>query len=311
MMRLGFLTLLLVATLFGSGYWYRAFNTICDIPLHYRIGNVDEQFGTSKAELARIAQNAEMIWEEALGKELFIYDEEATFPIHLLFDERQENAEIEAELREDLDTKEGMSEGVAEQYEKLIGEFRTIKKKYETRVVSYESKLATYNDTVSTWNSKGGAPESVIGELRTTQNELTAEQKALEELAEKLNRLVTQLNAMGAKGNSLITDYNTIVNEYNERFGIEREFAQGDYTGAEINVYQFDSEDELTIVLAHEFGHSLSFDHVTNERSIMYHLMGKQTLTDGITVEDRGEFDRVCSQRNPIVKMVAFMSSFL
>jgi len=304
-MRLGLLLLILTATLFGSGYWYTAFVAPCQVPVHYRIGEVDPRFGTNKDELMRIAKNAEDIWEDTIGKDLFVYDEEAKLPINLVFDVRQKNANIEAELKEDLNAKEGMSESVGNQYEALIGEFRILKKKYESRIIAYESKLSTYNQEVTEWNNKGGAPEHVMRELTETQKELQNEQKELEALGKTLNNLTIQLNAIGARGNSLIADYNTIVDTYNKEFSEAKEFTQGDYTQDTINIYQFDSEKELTIVLAHEFGHALSLDHVDNEKSIMYHFMGAQRIQDGITTEDFNAFNQVCEQNDSFLGKIS------
>lgn len=307
-MRLGLLLLVLLATLFGSGYWYSLFEVACKTPIHYRIGSVDARFGTSPAELIRVSKNAEKIWETSLGKDLFVYDEESTFPINLVFDERQKNAEIADELRQDLEQKEGMSESVASQYERLISDFRALKKTYESRIVSYEAKLSAYNSEVIEWNDKGGAPGEVITKLEVTKSEIAKEQAELESLSEKLNQLVVKLNAIGAKGNSLITDYNTIVNDYNNRFAEAQEFTQGDYTGEAINIYQYDADDELTIVLAHEFGHALSLDHVQNAHSIMYYFMDEQQVGKGLSTEDIAEFNRVCSQKGGVARMLSFVS---
>lgn len=304
-MRLGLFLLILTATLFGSGYWYTAFVAPCQVPVHYRIGEIDPRFGTDRDELIRIAQNAENIWEGTIKEDLFIYDENAELPVNLVFDERQQNANSEAELKEDLDVKEGMSESVSAQYETLIGEFRTLKKKYEARVISYEKKLSLYNEEVTEWNKKGGAPENVMRELTETQKELQNEQKELEALGKTLNNLTIQLNAIGARGNSLIADYNTIVDTYNKEFSEAKEFTQGDYTQDTINIYQFDSEKELTIVLAHEFGHALSLDHVDNEKSIMYHFMGAQRIQDGITTEDFNAFNQACEQKDSFLGKIS------
>ena len=308
-MRLGILILTLITVLFGSSYWFSIFDYACKVPIHYRIGVVDERFDTSPEELRRIAARAEAVWEKPLNAELFVYDEHADFPINLVFDERQQNADIEAELREDLDAKEGMNEAVARQYEQLITEFRGLKKSYEAQVIAYESKLTAYNGVVADWNAQGGAPESVIQDLRTTAQELTREQKKLEETTQRLNTLVTQLNDIGARGNSLATDYNTIVEEYNAQFNEVKEFAQGDYTGEGIHVYQFDSEEELVIVLAHEFGHALSLDHVENEKSIMYHFMEDQSLGSGVSEEDTAEYGRVCSNKNIFLRGFIFFQN--
>lgn len=308
-MRLGLLTLVLIATLFGGGYWYDHANIACDTPIRYRVGEVDERFGTNVDELKRIAELATEVWEKPLQQELFIYDEsEDSLPIKLVFDDRQKNADIESELKEDLTAKEGMSQSVAAQYEELITEFRKVKKNYEASVLTYEERLASYNKTVTEWNDKGGAPKDVITELEEQQSDLTDEQHALEALAAKLNRLVVQLNAIGAQGNSLITDYNTVVNQYNDKVAEAHEFTQGDYTGDAIDIYQFDSEEELIIVLAHEFGHALALDHVPNELSVMYQSMDAQELRNGLSAEDTAEFTRVCSDKNQVFSFLKALS---
>lgn len=294
-MRVLLLLFVLMAVLFGSGYWYRSFEGVCTVPIRYRIGTIDDRFGTSAEELKRIARSAEAVWEDAVGADLFMYDESAALPINMVFDERQENADRERELREDIEAKEGMSESVSAQYETLIKEFRALKREYEKAVIAYEAKLGEYNDTVTDWNEKGGAPVAVIEKLEETKRALESEQLTLKERAAVLNRLAGKLNALGASGNSLITDYNSIVEKYNEEFSEGHEFTQGDYTGDAINIYQFDAEDDLTIVLAHEFGHALALDHVPNEQSIMYHKMGAQDLEKGVSVEDIAEYARVCA----------------
>lgn len=304
-MRLGFLLLVLGATLFGSGYWYTFFDTTCKTPIQYHIGTIDPRFGTDKEELVRIAKNAEMIWETPLGKDLFVYNENSELPINLVFDERQENAVHAEELREDLSQKEGMSESVGAQYETLIVEFRALKKKYETQVVRYEENLLAYNTEVTDWNKKGGAPNDVIQKLEATQEELINTQSELESQAKKLNQLVEKLNAIGARGNSLIIDYNTIVEEYNNEFSETEEFTQGDYTTETINIYQFDTEEELTIVLAHEFGHALSIGHVAGAHSIMYYFMEEQQVAKGLSTEDIVEFNTICEQKSVIEQLIS------
>ncbi len=304
--------LLFIATLFGSVFWYEKMDVPCDTPLYYYIGTVDERFGTDVEEIKTIALHAEQLWEKNLNSELFQYDEskEGT-PLNLIFDERQENADMEQELREDLEIKEGMSDEIARQYEKLIVEFRTLRKEYEARVVAYETSLREYNREVTKWNDKGGAPETIISNLRSTERELKNEQSALQKLAEQINTIVDGLNRIGARGNVLITDYNTIVEKYNDEFSEAREFAQGDYTGEAINVYQFDSEEELTLVFAHEFGHALGFEHVENDVSIMHYLMGPQSIESGLSAEDIAEYSRVCKEKPFFYKALDLITDLL
>lgn len=308
-MRLGFLLLVLVALVFGSAYWYEVFNPVCKTPVYYRIGSIDERFGTNEEELKRIAQNAERVWEESLGTDLFIYADDGELPINLIFDERQKNADLEQELRQDLEAKEGMSETVAAQYEGLIANFRELKREYESEVLAYETKLRTYNTKVSDWNSQGGAPPDEVAKLKAEQRELTEEQEALEARARELNTIVAELNQIGAKGNMLITDYNKIVNDYNTRFAESHEYTQGDHSIEAINVYQFNTEEELTLVLAHEMGHAISLGHVENEESIMHRLMGGQDATNGLTPEDKAEFENVCTDKGFVSSLISLIQN--
>ncbi|QQR64806.1 matrixin family metalloprotease [Candidatus Kaiserbacteria bacterium] len=305
-MRLPILLLILIATLFGSGFWYQYIDTTCRTPVYYHVGSVDERFGASKDEIKGIAMNAELLWEDALHTDLFVYsDNEKGVPINLIFDERQEEADREEELRADLEAKEGMSESVSTQYEALIVKFRTLKKEYESRVVAYEATLEKYNTEVSKWNAKGGAPENILQELQQKSATLSKEQNSLQKLARELNTIAENLNNIGARGNALVTDYNSIVEKYNKEFNDSREFAQGDYADKVINIYQYDSEEELTIVLAHEFGHALSLGHVEGENSIMYYLMGKQTSAAGVQAPDITEYTNVCREKSIFESIVA------
>jgi hypothetical protein len=306
-MRLGTLLLLLLAVIFGSWYWYQIFNQECKTPVYYRIGTIDERFGTSKDELRRIAKNAESLWEEDLAEDLFVYTEDGKLPINLVFDERQQNANIEEELREDLESKEGMSSDVAAQYERLITEFRALKINYEAKVVTYETELKKYNTTVEGWNDRGGAPPEEVIILKEEQERLSLTQESLENRAKELNKLASQLNFIGAKGNTLITDYNKIVEKYNAQFSESHEYTQGDHSIEAINIYQFNTEEELTLVLAHEMGHALSLGHIANERSIMYRLMGAQQTDFGLSPEDIDEFKRVCEAQSTPHTLFSFV----
>lgn len=294
-MRVIGLILIFAVLLCASGYWYSVSSDPCKTPIHYSIGTIDTRFHTSTTTLMRVAQKAESVWEDATHSELFVYDPNASLHINMIFDERQAQAEKEIHLRENLKQKEGMSESVGKQYELLIQKFNALKKTYESQVTSYEGKLQSYNSTVTDWNTKGGVPPSEVAKLERTQQDLVSLKQSLEIRAKELNALATQLNTLGARGNSLIADYNTTVNTYNSEFNEASEFTQGEYTGKTINIYQFDSEDDLVLVLAHEFGHALSLKHVPNKKSVMYYEMKEQTLTQGLSSEDLSAYNTVCS----------------
>ncbi len=309
-MRSGFLMMLMVSVIFGGGYWYYVAEAICDLPVSYRIGAIDPRFNIGEEYVRNRASVAESMWENATERNIFTYDPSGDVTINFVFDDRQATANEEEELRGVLETKEGVSETVRDQYDRLLGEYTTLKKSYEKRTSTYESNLAAYNTEVAKWNEKGGAPKDVFEELKQTGERLAREQRTLNELATSLNKLVGQMNALGAKGTTLINDYNEVVNEYNDKFTEGSEFAQGEYKADVITIYEFTSDEELEIVLAHEFGHALALGHVEGESSIMYHLMEAQNKESGVTEEDIAEFNRLCgSEATPSKRLYRFLSS--
>lgn len=284
----------MVAVTFGSGYWYYTANAVCDVPVAYRIGNIDPSFSISEDQVRTALSSAESLWEDATGRNLFTYDEEATLLVNFVFDERQEESNAEHELRDELDEKGTVSDSIRSEYTKLLDQYEALKNSYDTRARQYEERLRDYNEEVAEWNEKGGAPREAYELLEETKRTLGSEQKELNTVAYQLNQMVQKINAIGAQGNKVVSDYNEIVETYNERFNEAREFTQGDYQGDMINIYQYDSFDELVVVLAHEFGHALSLPHVENGDSVMYHYMDTQTSEKGVSAEDLEAFLEVC-----------------
>lgn len=295
-------TLILLVIIGACGYYIyenrdkyqTAFFSACRVPLEYRIGVIDEGFDVTVPEAKRAVAEAEAMWEELTGKELFVYSDEADFTVNFVFDTRQQLTNEEHAFREVLDEKEGFSDTLKTQYDTLVTEYEETKASYEARLSVYERDLAAYNAEVEKWNNEGGAPEAVFERLNDQEEELSNESQALGAAARELNNLVAQINRLGEEGNRAVEEYNADVAQYNDRFNHEFEFTQGDYQGDQINIYQFDNDTELRTVLAHELGHALSLDHVNDSDSVMYYLMDIDTHQGELTMSDLNEFKRVC-----------------
>ena len=252
-MRSLFTIFLLVVLFFGVSYWYNGGDSACKIPLMYKIGTIDPRFKISEKEVRNAVSIAESMWEDRTGKNLFTYADTGTLVIDFVFDNRQEKTDTATHLKDTIDTKEGMSEKVRAQYDALQSQYEVLKSQYEKRTAAYEHNLSLYNKEVSDWNKKGGSPADVFARLSTTQKDLGAEQVSISSVALQLNTFVENMNALGKKGNTIVTEYNETVKEYNERVSEGGEFTQGDYGNSTIHIYQYDSPEELEIVLAHEF----------------------------------------------------------
>lgn len=296
-MRTPYAVMLMFALLVGGTYWYTQVEAACRLPLAYRIGNIDDRFELS-FEAARIALvDAEAVWENATGKNLFVYDEDAAFTVNFIYDERQALANAEAHLRERLDASENVTQEIDETYAALVAEYNELNMTYQDKVAAYERALNAYNAEVESYNRSGGAPPDVYEALSERKDALDREQESINGLAAELNDLVAEINRISEEGNRLIDIHNQQVEQYNEAFADSREFTQGDYQRKEISIYTFSDRTELAAVLAHELGHALSLDHVENEESIMYYLMGGQPEPLTLSAEDIAEFEAVCSER--------------
>lgn len=286
--------LLCIAILFGAGYWYYTALAVCQVPISYRIGNVDDRFDLTEDEVRTAISTAESLWEDGTDRNLFTYDPEGKLVIHFIYDERQQRADEEKQLREVLEQKEGVSDTVKSEYEHLLAEYDALRTTYRQQTENYEQRLAAYNNEVAEWNTQGGAPKDVFERLSKTQASLGKEERRLNNLTAQLNTLAERINALGTQGNSIISDYNSLVNFYNDRFTEEDEFTQGDYEDDVINIYEFNTGEELAIVLAHELGHALGIDHVEGDDSIMYRRMGEQRMTLGVQPNDLNAFLEIC-----------------
>jgi hypothetical protein len=303
-MRSSFLILLLITLLLAGGYWYTIGTAMCNVPIAYRLGTVDDRFNLS-SEAARSALSAaEAVWEEAIGYDLFIYDDNAALSINFVFDERQAVQDEEARQRQLLDEKAAQNEDITSTHAELVAEYEALAADFTTAEAAYETRLAAYNREVASYNDVGGAPPAVFAALEAEREALDEERRRINAAAARLNQLVRRINELGETGNELIAVYNENVDRYNRQFAEEREFTQGDYQrfGGQktINIYTFADQAELVLVLAHEFGHALSIEHVAGPASLMYPLMGEQPVPLALSADDVAGFNQACGPRQSL-----------
>jgi len=284
---------------------------VCKVPISYRIGSIDERFDITHDEARLAAADAESVWEEATGRNLFTYDEAGELPINFVFDERQAFADAEIDFRERLDETQGTNSELEETYASLVARYNTLEAEYENKATRYEERLAAYNTKVAEYNEQGGAPKDVYKKLQAEQSMLDSEVRTVNALGNQLNNLAADINKLSEQGNELIEAYNENVDAYNETFGESHEFTQGDYQGTEINIYKFVDTTELKLVLAHEFGHALSLNHVESDTSIMYHHLGAQPDTPVLTSFDLAEFERVCGEHRVNTALMDLLNDLL
>lgn len=269
---------------------------MCLLPIKYTIGDFDDRFGLSREQALASLTAAEAVWEDSLGRDdIFEYSENASLRVNFIYDERQRQTEQASSALDDLELRGDANEVLVELHRRLVEEYEKKEARYESLRVAYENKLNSYNTEVERYNKSGGAPSDEYDRLQETRVELDSDRNVINALGNEMNDLVDRINEIGDKGNELIQEYNNRIRRFNDTYAQEGELTQGDYRRQSINVYTFTDMNDLILVLAHEFGHSLALDHSEQKESIMYYLMGDQPVPLTLSEEDKADFSSACT----------------
>ncbi len=270
-------------------------NIPCSKPVKYSVGEVDPRFGLTKEQVLGLSYQAEKVWEDPTGKNLFEYNSEAELKINLVFDERQVQSNRAENIETNLENLESAHEITSKEYESLISSYNQKIKSYENKADEYREKLAGYNKDVQYWNNNGGAPKEEYDKLEKEKNDLEELYASLEKIRKEINILASKTNKAAVKENEIVGKYNSNLETYNSEFGNSKEFEKGLFDGQAINIYEFKETADLKMTIIHEMGHTLGVGHLNDPKSIMYYLMGEQDLnTQELTNEDISAIKNIC-----------------
>lgn len=276
----------------------------CVDPIPYNLGTFDSKFNVSKEYFLEALAEAEKIWEEPYGKDLFVYDakydEQDVLKVNLIHDYRQE-------ATSKLDSLGVVVENTQASYDSLEVKFKALKARYDreqpvldARIIAFNHKIKNYEAEVESWNKKGGAPEKEYEELEARRIVLDQELKEINREEKRLQNMVDEINAMVVALNRLADNLNLTVDKYNATNVARGEtFEEGLYTSdgenQKIDIYEFSSREKLVRVLAHELGHALGIDHVQDTTAIMYEINKADTLT--LSEADLTALQAVCKNK--------------
>lgn len=235
----------------GSGE-DRASNPCLD-PLPWRVGAVDPRFGMTPDELREAIRAATGAWEHRTGRRLFRHDSSVGMPIHLVYDERQEElASIRGQREEALE---------------LAAAIDGMERDQERRIQLLEDRVQFHNSAVEQWNQRGGGTarerrriERLRADLDELRREVNRAAIALRRAIDRYNRIVEAYEPMAARRVQAGSFEETIITRGDRQTR----------TAPRLSIYQFENRAELVLILSHELGHALGLTHVADPTALMY-----------------------------------------
>jgi hypothetical protein len=247
-------------------------------PVAYAIGTVDPRFDLSEERLRELVREAAAVWEGPAGRSLFREDATARLKVNLVFDERQQRRVDENRLRSDIEESDTSRKVLIGDYDTERALAGRLEEDYKADAASLSRRIDVYNAAVASWNARGGAPPDELARLHAEQGEIATATDAVERKRRRLNEVLDDVRSLAESINNLGSRNNREIRDYNGRFGEGREFEKGVYDGSAINIYQFDTDDDLRLTLVHELGHALGFGHAGDPGAVMYYKLAGQPM---------------------------------
>ena len=249
-----------------------------DTRMRYRIGEVDPRFHVSKTQVENLAQQATEIWHQGTMKSLFVYDPNAKLAINLIYDQRQAESSARSQEIRILENSQQYTKSEKQKIQQLQSEIDFANLQLDQQKTNYQSKVDQYNQLVNQLNqSRQNLDANQRFQLDQQKNQLIIEQSQLKQQLDDYNQKINVLNQQVNQFNSVNQQYNQSVDQFNLRFQ-PRQFDKGVFDGRCINIYEFSSDDDLRVTIAHELGHALGLKHNNDPKALMFPMMKEQDL---------------------------------
>lgn len=265
----------------------------CAVPLPWRLEAVDPRFGMDVDEAREAVRDAGRLWEEAVGRRVFLEDRREGMPIRFVYDARQDRTRQLGAWEEELAAVDAALRDQQAEVQAMEAAYVRARGGYEEAVRALEARLAAHNDSVRLWNERGGAPARVHARLEAAGESLDAEAERMKGREEELederlrvqqarDRLEARVEARNRRAAALEDSFPAQAVED----GLYRETVQtrGDRIVSivrEIRIFRFDDPLGLRRILAHELGHALGLGHTEVPGALMTERYARSRILAG------------------------------
>lgn len=254
----------------------------CSQPLTYRLGTIDPRFKLNNQEIIETLNTAETTWETPTSKNLFEYDQQGDIVVNFVYDYRQESTEKLKTIGITLDDSRASYDDLNTKYQSLQIEYNNKKNTFDGLYAQFQEQQMQYEKHVDQWNASSRTSQRDYNQLQQEravldilQSKTQRAQESLNNTVELYNAVAHALNQAADRLNLNVDTYNTIGKEQGQEF--DQGLYESDTEGERITIYEFQNQEQLIRVLAHELGHALGLNHTDNPSDLMYRLNESKT----------------------------------
>ncbi|MBU2112442.1 MAG: hypothetical protein KKE94_01570, partial [Gammaproteobacteria bacterium] len=123
---------------------------LCQIPVLWRIGQLDPAFDLTLEQAEQAAHNAAMQWNKAFDKELFRYDSLDGFPINFRYDQRQQQMLQQAMLERNIQRYDATIDRRAAALQRQSEQLVQSQQRFEQQNAQFAADIAAFEQQAAT-----------------------------------------------------------------------------------------------------------------------------------------------------------------
>jgi hypothetical protein len=244
---------------------------LCQLPVSWRIGQLDPNFSLTLDEAEQAAYAAALQWNTAVGLELFRYDSIDGFPINFAYDERQQQVLQQALLQRNIARYDNNIESRLSNLRQQSARLQQQQQTFDLLNQQFAADAAAFERSARQATSANRAA------LEQQQRELQRRQQQLQQQADTLNAEQQRIVREQGYLNDTVADRNALLPTQTEpAVASEVGLMQIRGRSREMTIFAYKTLNDLQLTMAHEFGHALGLGHTDGSSDVMHFAITNQ-----------------------------------